>query len=110
MYSEYFPKEDWEKKSCKDLKINEEILKYFKISIIVLLPAILILVLSVFKIDVKKSMSLSIILAFIISYFYQDVGIKDFLYYSLFGYKISSDTILSSIIKGGGVVSMLSAM
>lgn len=90
--------------------INEEILKYYKISIIVLLPAILILVLSVFKIDVKKSMSLSIILAFIISYFYQDVGIKDFSNYIVFGYKISSDTILSSIIKGGGVVSMLSAM
>ncbi|MBP2026147.1 serine hydrolase domain-containing protein [Peptoniphilus stercorisuis] len=26
MYSEYFPKEDWEKKNCKDLKINEEVL------------------------------------------------------------------------------------
>lgn len=90
--------------------INEEILKYFKISIIVLLPAILILVLSVFKIDVKKSMSLSIILAFIISYFYQDVGMKEFLYYLFFGYEIPSDTFLSSIIKGGGVVSMIKAM
>ncbi|WP_077369082.1 Na+/H+ antiporter NhaC family protein [Anaerosalibacter sp. Marseille-P3206] len=90
--------------------INEEILKYYKISIIVLLPAILILVLSIFKIDVKKSMLLSIILAFIISCFYQGVGIKDFLYYLVFGYKIPSDTFLSSIIKGGGIVSMLGAM
>lgn len=93
-----------------DSGINNEILKYFNISIIVLLPAILILILSIFKINVKISMLLSIVLAFIISYFYQDVGVKNFLYYLVFGYEIPGDTILSSIIKGGGIVSMIKAI
>ena len=90
--------------------INEEILKYFNISIIVLLPAILIFTLSLFKVNVKKSMLFSIVLSFFISYFYQNVGVKKFLYYLIFGYKIPDNTFLSSIIKGGGIVSMLGAM
>lgn len=90
--------------------INDEIVKYFNISIIVLLPAILIFILSLFKIDVKKSMSFSIVLAFIISYFYQGIGFKQFIYNLVFGYELPEDTFLSSIIKGGGIVSMMGAM
>lgn len=91
-------------------KINEEIIKNFNISFLVLLPAILILALSVFKVNVKISMSLSIVLAFFISCFYQGIKIQDFMKYLFFGYSIPKEIFLSSIIKGGGVISMLKAI
>lgn len=77
----------------------------FHISFILLIPAIIIVILSFKKISIINSISLSIIASIIICFAVQRTSVLDLLNYIIFGYKTSSS--LSSIIKGGGIVSML---
>lgn len=90
-------------------KIDIEIIKVFKISWIVLLPAIIILILSILKVDVKISMIVSIIVASLIALIVQQYKIIEVLKYILIGFKLNKDSPLQSILKGGGIISMLKA-
>lgn len=81
----------------------------FEISLIVLLPAILMLVLSHFKYDVKKSMMLSIILGIIVAFFIQSAALKEIITTLIWGFKLEANNPLVSILKGGGLFSMLKA-
>lgn len=81
----------------------------FEISFIVLLPAILMLVLSQFKYDVKKSMMLSILLGIIVAFFIQLAGIKEIISTLIWGFKLEPNNPLVNILKGGGLFSMLKA-
>lgn len=81
----------------------------FEISLIVLLPAILMLVLSQFKYDVKKSMMLSIILGIIVAFFIQSAALKEIITTLIWGFKLEANNPLVSILKGGGLFSMLKA-
>ena len=81
----------------------------FEISLIVLLPAILMLVLSQFKYDVKKSMILSIILGIIVAFFIQSAALKEIITTLIWGFKLEANNPLVSILKGGGLFSMLKA-
>lgn len=87
--------------------ISIEILKTFNISIITLIPAIIILILCLMKVNVKISIIVSIIAASIISITMEHSSILDIIKYIIVGYDINSNIILSSIIKGGGILSML---
>lgn len=89
-----------------DNNIEIEILKVFKINIIVLLPALSILIFSFFKVNVKASMLTSILIAALLGILMQKHTIIDILKYALTGYKMDSMTPLYSIIKGGGILSM----
>ncbi|WP_353107208.1 Na+/H+ antiporter NhaC family protein [Acetoanaerobium noterae] len=87
--------------------IDKAIVKSFEISILALLPSIIILVLSIFRVNVKISMFLSIALASVLSIYIQDYKINEVLYFILMGFHLDFDNPLYLIIKGGGIISML---
>ncbi|MFL0266638.1 Na+/H+ antiporter NhaC family protein [Candidatus Clostridium radicumherbarum] len=84
-----------------------EITKVYDINIITLLPAAIILIFSIFKVNVKTLMLLSVLIASIIAVLLQHVNILEMLKYIVVGYSIPYKSTLSSIISGGGILSML---
>jgi NhaC family Na+:H+ antiporter len=93
--------------STTDSRITTDISSYFNLGTIAVIPAIVILVLSLFKINVKLSMLISVISATIISVVFQNNGVMDTVEYILSGYKIKGDSYLADILVGGGIMSML---
>jgi len=87
--------------------ITSEIAKVFSVNLIVLLPALIIIVLSVFKVNVKVSMGMSIAVAFLISILLQQETVLNCINYGVFGYSLEKTNPLYPIIKGGGIISML---
>ncbi|MEG0773460.1 Na+/H+ antiporter NhaC family protein [Clostridium sp.] len=87
--------------------IIKEITYYFKIDIIVLIPAIIIMVLSIFKVTVKTSMLISMITASVIAFFVQDYSIGNIIKTLIIGFELPENNPLFSIIRGGGILSML---
>jgi len=87
--------------------ITSEISRVFNVSIVVLLPALVIIVLSIFKINVKLSMGISIAIAFLISILLQHQSVLHCVNYGIFGYSLDKNNLLYPIIKGGGILSML---
>ena len=79
----------------------------FDISLIVLLPAALILVLAAAKIDVKVSMGVSILTGIVIALQVQHVSVPDILQYIATGYRLEQPGLLANVIQGGGLYSML---
>lgn len=75
---------------------------------VTLLPAVVILVLVLAKIPVKWAMTLSAIVAFIITVTLQDFSVADACSYALNGYTPQQE-VLSGILDGGGLLSMVSA-
>ena len=82
--------------------------KEFDMSLVCVLPAVLILVLSVLKINVKIAMSAAIICSIPICIFVQGWDIKEFFTLSVFGFE-SADSVIAPMMNGGGIVSMLKA-
>lgn len=70
-----------------------------------LLPALLILVLSLFRLDVKRTMLLSILSATLICLFVQRISWQELARIAVLGYHAGEGN-LSEILSGGGVVSM----
>lgn len=71
-----------------------------------LLPAVSILLLSCFRVSVKKSMAVSIATAFALSHFVQGWPIRHLLRIMVTGYHLS-DPQYAGMLSGGGIVSML---
>ena len=78
----------------------------FKLGLIPLIPALLILALSFMKMNVKITMLTSIIAATVICLFYQKMEIGNILKFSVLGYEASNEEA-AKMINGGGLVSML---
>lgn len=95
--------------SFVESSIDREMLHSFHIDWLVLLPAILIIAFSVFKVNVKSSMLCSILTAVLLSIFIQHHSMKDIIHYLFFGFTLHPDNPLYSIIKGGGILSMWKA-
>lgn len=74
-----------------------------------LIPAIIVIILSVFKIKVRITMIASIIAAAVICASVQHTGIADIIVISLTGYR-AQDAELAALINGGGITSMLKSM
>ena len=87
--------------------INNEILRAFNLNVVVFIPAIIIIMFSLFKVKVKISMSVSIIAALLISIFVQGESLSDYLRYMIYGFSLDKSDPLYTIIKGGGIISML---
>lgn len=87
--------------------INSEILRSFCINVIVLLPAFVIVIFSLLRIDVKISMVVSIITAFLLSILIQNQTVMNSIKFIISGYTMEKSNPLYSIIKGGGIISML---
>lgn len=82
--------------------------RHFVLSPWLLAPAILIVVLSLFKISVKITMPLSILIAAILAVVLQGMSMVELLRVLVFGY-YPADTSLAALISGGGIVSMKNA-
>lgn len=78
----------------------------FNITPYAVIPAIVILLLALFKVNVKLSMLLSITASVFVCIFCEKYTFSEILSYSVFGFT-AGDTSLSGIINGGGIVSML---
>ena len=78
----------------------------YNLNIVVIVPAILIIILSLFKVNVKKTMLLSIVISFIITMFFQKESVTSLINYCVYGFHHSNEK-LNSMMKGGGILSML---
>lgn len=87
--------------------ILSQLTETFNINIIALLPALIIIVLSFFKIEVKISMFISMTVAAIISFIFQHATFSEIIKTAIFGFQLPIDNPLYSIIKGGGIISMI---
>ena len=87
--------------------VTEIFKQNYNLNIIVIIPAILIIILSILKINVKKTMLISIVVSFIISMFIQKETIVSLIKYCIFGYN-NSNQKLNLMMKGGGILSMVS--
>jgi Na+/H+ antiporter len=84
----------------------QEISQIFSLHWFVLLPALVILVFAILKIDVKLSMFVSILLALLISISVQHYKVFDVVKIALLGFNLNLDSPLKAILKGGGILSM----
>ena len=96
------------KSTISNISVNvTEIFKQnYNLNIIVIIPAILIVILSILKINVKKTMLVSIVISFIIAMFIQRDSIVTLINYCIFGYHHSNER-LNLMMKGGGILSMV---
>ncbi|MDU2234732.1 MAG: Na+/H+ antiporter NhaC family protein [Fusobacterium periodonticum] len=78
----------------------------YNLNIVVIVPAILIIILSLFKVNVKKTMLVSIVISFIIAIFFQKESVTSLINYCVYGFHHSNEK-LNSMMKGGGILSML---
>ncbi|CDZ75403.1 NA+/H+ antiporter NHAC [Peptoniphilus sp. ING2-D1G] len=92
--------------SSVDYKTINLLKDNFNLETVMILPALVIVVLSLFKVDVKKTMSVSIVCAILLSYFFQDLSAGQILKFSIFGYESTNEHI-NALFKGGGMVSMI---
>lgn len=74
-----------------------------------LIPAIIILILSLMRVKVKIAMSASIVAAIFICIFVQDIEIAQILKVMVTGYR-ASDPEVGAMLNGGGIFSMLKVM
>ena len=86
--------------------VTEIFKQNYNLNIIVIIPAILIIILSILKINVKKTMLISIVVSFIIAMFIQKESVVSLIKYCIFGYN-NSNQELNLMMKGGGILSMV---
>lgn len=77
----------------------------FNLTPIVLIPVAAIIILSLLRVNVKIAMSVSIVSGFVTTLATQDVTFTELLRSAVLGYN-PSDTGLSALLSGGGIVSM----
>ena len=96
------------KSTISNISVNvTEIFKQnYNLNIIVIIPAILIVILSILKINVKKTMLVSIVISFIIAIFIQRDSVVALINYCIFGYHHTNEK-LNLMMKGGGILSMV---
>ncbi|WP_324270508.1 Na+/H+ antiporter NhaC family protein [Fusobacterium polymorphum] len=86
--------------------VTEIFKQNYNLNIVVIIPAILIIVLSLLKINVKKTMLISIVVSFIIAMFIQKESVVSLIKYCIFGYN-NSNQELNLMMKGGGILSTI---
>lgn len=92
--------------SAINTNLEIQLYNYFNISIILLLPALILFTLSIFKIKITYSIPISILCSVILSIFIQNREISTIFYHLFFGYS-NNNKILMDIMHGGGIISML---
>ena len=92
--------------SSVSIDVTEIFKQNYNLNIIVIIPAILIIIFSILKINVKKTMMVSIVISFIIAMFIQKENIVSLMKYCIFGYHNSNEK-LNLMMKGGGILSMV---
>ena len=89
---------------------STEILNIFKqeytINLICMIPALMILVLALCKIDIKITLLVSILISILLCHFIQNISYNDIFYIIIHGFTCQN-LDLSSMINGGGILSMV---
>ena len=83
--------------------------KHFSLSWLCVLPAAVIILLSLFKVNVKITVTVSIVISAAICHWVQAVPLGEILQTALTGF-VSKDAELSAMLSGGGVTSMVSSV
>lgn len=78
----------------------------FKLGFVAVVPAIVILVFAIARVNVRWTMTASIVAASVVATVYQGIPLKDMLACALSGYS-SGNVEIAAMLNGGGVVSML---
>lgn len=86
--------------------LSTELYNYYHVSFLLLLPAIILFILSICKVQITHSIPISVLCAFILDMVIQNTTFTDFVKHLVFGYTNNSE-ILKNIIHGGGIISML---
>lgn len=81
----------------------------FSLSVWTLIPAVILLILPLFRIPVRIAISISILFSFAVSMGSQQMSFLDTFHAMLFGYK-PMDPTLGSILSGGGFLPMLTTI
>ena len=93
-------------KIVKNISMLELLENNFNLSYLNFLPIGIILFLTLFRTNVKISLSLSILAAIFLSFFIQGYEIIDIFKTLIFGFFFKEKNPLYNILKGGGVISM----
>lgn len=86
--------------------LPSELNRLFELNEIVFLPAITLIALAVFRVEVKRSMLISIVVGFVIAWIVQGYSGLDILRFAVIGFKLEADSPVQSILLGGGMLSM----
>ncbi|GLI55682.1 sodium:proton antiporter [Propionigenium maris DSM 9537] len=89
--------------------IGGDLASIFHIGPLSFLPAAIILLASLFRIRVKKSMTLSIVAAAVLSVIVEGYSPQELLHFSIFGFRLEEWLLPGNILNRGGVISMLRA-
>ncbi|HWR11310.1 MAG TPA: Na+/H+ antiporter NhaC family protein [Rectinemataceae bacterium] len=92
-----------------DTKTTGEIAKAFDINIIVMAPVFLVLFLSVLRTRIVITISAGLVSAFGIAMLLNHYAFADLLRFILLGFTMGPDSPLRSVLKGGGLLSMVKA-
>lgn len=93
--------------SAAETALRQDIAQYFHIGFLPFVPAIIIIVLCCFKVDVKLSMLISAVSAALIAIFTQGLSVAALLPALLKGFEPETGSSLAGIIHGGGLTVML---
>lgn len=78
----------------------------YNLNPIVIIPAILIIILTILKINMKKTMLISILCSILFSLIFQRENIISVTKYLIYGYSKNNEQI-NNMMKGGGIISMI---
>lgn len=79
---------------------------YFNLNVVTFIPAAIIIILSIFKVNVKKAMSFSILAGAIITVLFQNTSFDELIKIMVMGYHPENSDI-ASLLSGGGIISMV---
>ncbi|KLU59171.1 malate-2H(+)/Na(+)-lactate antiporter [Peptococcaceae bacterium CEB3] len=88
-------------------RLDAELLNIFRINGEVLIPALLVLLFALFRLDIKLAMLLSVLAAAGIGVLFQQQHLSEVMRDIVLGYRLDKASPLQSIVQGGGIISML---
>ncbi|GAB1793177.1 Na+/H+ antiporter NhaC family protein [Priestia megaterium] len=92
------------------LDTSTELQDFYNLNFVILIPAIVIVLFVLFKIDVRIALVISILIAFGESILFQSRSVGELIYFMIFGFKIDSASSISDILHGGGVLLMIKSI
>jgi len=81
---------------------------YYNLSLFTIIPAVIIILFSLLKIDVKITMAISCLTGLLCAVFFQHLGMAELIKILFFGFH-PQDVELAKLMSGGGIVSMIRA-
>ncbi len=91
-----------------DGDMSRQLLESFQVSWKTLIPAMVMVLLSLFQINVKIAMGSSLVAALAVTVFHQQYSLAEALRFMVMGFSLPSSNPLYDVIQGGGQISMAS--